>query len=347
MQLLHLEDSSTDAELIRILLRREWPDCDIRHVATAVEYREALDLGRFDLILSDYTIPGFDGLAALALARTQHPETPFLFLSGTIGEERAVEALKRGATDYVIKDRPTRLIPAIRQAFALLDEAERRRITEAALRENEERFRQITENVVELIAVLDLNARRIYANPAYRELLGDAATQPGTDGFGEVHPEDNERARAAFAQAIGSGATQRSEYRLLLADGSVRQLESHSSVLRDGAGNVANVLLVSRDVTARREAEARLREQASLLDRARDAIVATDIERRIAYWNASAERLYGWKATEVFGHRLDEVGLDFDRARFATAHAQLLQTGEWRGEFRLRTKGGDTVIVES
>jgi PAS domain S-box-containing protein len=347
MQLLHLEDSPTDAELIAILIRREWPACEIRHVATATEYREALEGGGFDLILSDYSLPGFDGLSALAMARAHFPETPFLFLSGTIGEERAVEALKRGATDYIIKDRPTRLISAIRQAFALLIEADRRRRTEAALRENEERFRQITENVVELIALLDLNGSRIYANPSYRDLLGEAAMVPGVDAFAEVHPGDRGRVRATFSQVVNTGATQRCEYRLLLPDGSVRELESHASVLRDAAARIVNVLLVSRDVTARREAEARLQEQASLLDRARDAIVATDLDHRIFYWNSSAERLYGWEAGEVFGHRLDTLELGFEPTRFAAARAELLASGEWRGDFRLRTKTGETVLVES
>src|SRR5688572_15032516 len=347
MHLLHLEDSTTDAELIAILIHREWPACDIRHVATQSEYREALDAGGFDLILSDYSLPGFDGLTALSMARAHFPETPFLFVSGTIGEERAVDALKRGATDYIIKDRPTRLIPAIRQAFALVIEGDRRRRTEDALRENEERFRQITENVVELIALLDLNMGRIYANPSYRDLLGDAAAVPGIDAFGEVHPEDRGRARAAFAQVVRTGATQRCEYRLLMPDGSVRELESHASVLRDSAARIVNVLLVSRDVTARRETEARLREQASLLDRARDAIVATDLDHRIFYWNSSAERLYGWKAGEVFGQRLDMLELEFDPTRFAAARAQMISSGEWRGDFRLRTRTGETVLVES
>ena len=347
MHLLHLEDSPTDAELIAILIRREWPACEISHVATINEYRAALETGGFDLILSDYSLPGFDGLSALAMARAHFPETPFLFLSGTIGEERAVEALKRGATDYIIKDRPTRLISAIRQAFALLIEADRRRRTEAALRENEERFRLITENVVDLIALLDLNACRIYANPSYRELLGEAALVPGVDAFAELHPEDRGRVRAVFAQVVSTGATQRCEYRLMLPDGSVRELESHASVLRDAAARIVNVLLVARDVTARREAEARLQEQASLLDRARDAIVATDLDHRIFYWNASAERLYGWKAGEVFGHRLDSLELGFEPTRFAAARAELLASGEWRGDFRLRTKTGETVLVES
>jgi PAS domain S-box-containing protein len=347
MNLLHLEDSDTDAEIMAMLIRREWPKCAIRHVATAVEYEQALDQGGFDLILSDYSLPGFDGLSALAMARARFPQTPFVFLSGTIGEERAVEALKRGATDYVLKDRPTRLVPTIRQAFALIDEASRRRKSEAALRINEERFRQITENVLELIALLDPDGARVYANPAYRELLGQDAVQPAPDGFSDVHPEDRERVRAAFAQVLRTGIAQPGEYRLLLPTGEIRELESHFSVLRDATGNIVNVLLVARDVTARREADARLHEQASLLDRAKDAIIATDLEHRIAYWNASAERLYGWKASEVFGQRLDALELGFDAARFAAARAQLLSTGEWRGEFRLRTRAGETVIVES
>src|SRR4051812_17530686 len=122
IQLLHLEDSSTDAELIGLLIRREWPECRIHVVSSEDDFCLALDRENFDLILSDYTLPGFDGLSALAAAQEKRPRTPFLFLSGTIGEERAVEALKRGATDYILKDRPTRLIPAMRQAFALITE---------------------------------------------------------------------------------------------------------------------------------------------------------------------------------------------------------------------------------
>ncbi|HVS53025.1 MAG TPA: response regulator [Opitutaceae bacterium] len=230
MQILHLEDSSTDAELAARLIKRAWPQCAIQQVGTQADYCAALERGGFDVILSDYTLPGFDGLSALALAQAVAPQAPFIFLSGTIGEERAVEALKQGATDYIIKDRPTRLVPAIRQAFALNEESERRRRTEEQLQKNEDR----------------------------------------------------------------------------------------------------------------------LREQASLLDKARDAIVATDLEQRVTYWNASAERLYGWKAGEVLGRRLQEdIALGFETARFAAARAQLLANGEWRGEFRLRTKSGGTVLVES
>ena len=94
-------------------------------------------------------------------------------------------------------------------------------------------------------------------------------------------------------------------------------------------------------VAGRREQmEMALRDQASLLDRARDAIIATNLDQRIAYWNASAERMYGWNANEVFGRRLDELNLGFDPQRFSAALAQTLDSGEWRGELRASVRGG-------
>ena len=119
MHLLHLEDSPTDAELIALLIRREWPACEIQHAATASEYRAALENGGFDLILSDYSLPGFDGLSALSMARAHFPETPFLFLSGTIGEERAVE-VDRAVSERAVLRRSGRsarpAMPALRSA---------------------------------------------------------------------------------------------------------------------------------------------------------------------------------------------------------------------------------------
>jgi two-component system cell cycle sensor histidine kinase/response regulator CckA len=130
LHLLHLEDSMADAELIRCTLIEEWPDCHIERVQTESEYLAALRRGVFDLILSDFSIPGFDGLAALALARRLRGETPFIFLSGTIGEDNAVEALKNGATDYVIKDRLRRLNPVIQRALKEVSEHRRRQEAE-------------------------------------------------------------------------------------------------------------------------------------------------------------------------------------------------------------------------
>ena len=347
MTILHLEDSDNDALLVETLLQDEWPDCRVERVKSRAEYESALQFHQFDLILSDHQMPGFDGLSALEQARVHRPEKPFVFMSGTIGEERAIDAMKRGADDYVIKDRPARLVSAVRQALMRFEETSRRRRIEDALRQNQERFRQIAENVADLIAVLDLEGRRTYINPAYRRVLGEPDALRGTDSFADIHPEDRERVRALFAETVRTGAGQRAEYRFLLPDRSIRFIESQDSVIRGADGQVSNVLVVSRDVTARRAAEQQLREQASLLDKARDAILTTDLARRITYWNASAERLYGWSAREAVGHDLLTLGLGYDPHRFAAAHEQLLARGEWKGEFQVRSRAGAPLHVAS
>lgn len=345
MTILHLEDSVEDAMIVEALLREEWPDCQIRRVASRSEFESALRLESFDLILSDHQIPGYDGLRALEETRLRRPDRPFIFLSGTIGEERAVEAMRNGADDYVLKDRPARLVSSVRQAMTRLEDAERRRAAEEALRQSQEIFRQITENVADMIAVLDVHGRRVYNNPTYRGILGDPSTLKGTDSFFEIHPDDRERVHAVFRETVLTGIGQRLEYRFLLANGAIRYIESQGSVIRGPNGEVVNVLVVSRDVTERREAEMQLREQASLLDKARDAIIAVDLEHRISYWNASAERMYGWTDTEVFGRDLRTLGLGYDPARFETAWTETLAHGEWRGQFQLKSRRNAPVPV--
>jgi diguanylate cyclase (GGDEF)-like protein len=131
LRILHLEDNPNDAELTLDRLALDGIACESVRVQTRAEFLAALEQGEFDLILSDYSIPSFDGGSALILAREKRPDIPFIFLSGTIGEERAIEALKTGATDYVLKDRSARLGPAIRRALSDVEErAQRRRAEE-------------------------------------------------------------------------------------------------------------------------------------------------------------------------------------------------------------------------
>lgn len=117
MKILHLEDNRTDAELAGHAFTEAWPDCAVILVDNRPDFERELAAGGHDLILSDFNLVNFDGVEALQLARDKAPATPFIFFSGTLGEERAIEALRAGAADYVIKDRPRRLVPAIKRAL--------------------------------------------------------------------------------------------------------------------------------------------------------------------------------------------------------------------------------------
>src|SRR5438132_10692100 len=130
MRILHLEDNPADAELVRLLIQEEWPDCEITCVGTKFSFAGELHLSRYDVILSDFALPTISGLEALKMAHDRVPDTPFIFLSGTIGEDRAIEALQSGAQDYVLKDRMKRLVTAIERARRDSQEHRQRRPAE-------------------------------------------------------------------------------------------------------------------------------------------------------------------------------------------------------------------------
>jgi len=142
LRILHLEDEPKDVMLVQAALEVDGLACDVEHVDTGAQFEAALEHGEFDLILSDFALPGFGGLAALERARTVVPDVPFVFVSGTIGEETAIAAVRNGATDYVLKHRLSHLAPAVRRAIAEAQERARRRKMEEALRESQERLRQ-------------------------------------------------------------------------------------------------------------------------------------------------------------------------------------------------------------
>src|SRR5215475_8447719 len=117
MRILHLEDDPNDTELVQASLESEGIDCEVTRTDTEEDFLSCLEQGQFDLILADYTLPVFDGISALKLAQERRPDLPFIFVSGTLAEDIAIEALKLGATDYVFKTRLSRIAPSVRRAL--------------------------------------------------------------------------------------------------------------------------------------------------------------------------------------------------------------------------------------
>lgn len=159
LQILYLEDDPDDVELLQAALIKENISGTFTHVVNRVEYLSAIVQSHFDLILADFALPAFDGLEALALAQAKQPHIPFIFVSGAIGEEMAIETLKQGATDYVLKDRLSRLGPAIQRALREVAERRQRREAEEQIRqllEAERKARQMAEAIAGRIASLQV-----------------------------------------------------------------------------------------------------------------------------------------------------------------------------------------------
>src|SRR4030081_3469247 len=137
LRILSIEDDPKDTELIHDLLETEGIVCEVTRVDTEAQLGNLLKQGGVDLILGDYSLPSFDGISALKLAMKACPDVPFIFVSGTLGEEVAIEALKIGATDYVLKTRLSRLVPSVRRALRESTERGERKRAEEALRQSE------------------------------------------------------------------------------------------------------------------------------------------------------------------------------------------------------------------
>src|SRR5262245_39776426 len=164
LKVLIVEDEPADAQLLEYEMKRAGIEFIAHRVETKDEFQLALSEFQPDLILSDFTMPSFDGLSALGLARALAPETPFIFVSGTIGETRAIEALNGGATDYVLKDRPKRMISAIQHALNEAREQAARRDSHQALETSEKRFRAFMKHLPARAAVLDRDGRYEFVN---------------------------------------------------------------------------------------------------------------------------------------------------------------------------------------
>ena len=171
LRILNLEDNENDAELNGAMLSARWPQCQLVRVDNRQDYLVALEQGNIDVILSDYTMPGFDGRMALTLAREKRPEIPFLFVSGTIGEDSAIEALKNGATDYVLKHRLMRLIPAVDRALRDAGERAERERAEESMRQSEYKYRELFESLSDAAFLADEQSGKIIDTNRCAEIL--------------------------------------------------------------------------------------------------------------------------------------------------------------------------------
>jgi PAS domain S-box-containing protein len=312
LRLLHLEDDPDYCDLVQSLLAEEGYQVEIVLADDRAGFEAALAPEKFDLILADYLLPTYNGLEALRVARAKCPETPFLLVSGTIGEQAAIESLRCGATDYVLKHWPDRLVPAVRRAIEEAEERKQRRRVEAELVRCEKHFRALTENALDIVSILDPQGVFAYNSRSVKRVLGyEPKDLAGQSAFALVHSEDLPRVLQAFDYGLRNpDRTVTLDFRFQHRDGSWRNLEVVGQS-RLGDPDIAGVVLNSRDITQRKQTEAELRESEQrfreLFESSPDAVFVEDLDGTVLDINPAACRLHAASREGLIGRNVSDL----------------------------------------
>jgi PAS domain S-box-containing protein len=262
LRVLMVEDSATDAKLIAQECQRKGLLADFERVDTADAMRAALERTTWDAVIADWSMPKFTGPDALAIVKANGLDVPFIIVSGTIGEETAVEAMRAGAHDYVLKERLSRLTPAIEREVRECKDRRARRQAESALRESEARFRRLTESGIIGITIADVNGSLLDANDTYVKMVGyPRAELLGGMRWADLTPPEFGHLHArAVEQLHASGIAPPWETEVLRRDGTRVPIVVGVALL-----DYPKCIAFVADLTQRREAEAgRTRAEAAL-----------------------------------------------------------------------------------
>lgn len=263
LRVLIVEDSEDDLLLLLRELRRGDYTLDYVRVETAVEMQAALDRQAWDIVIADYTLPRFSAPAALELLQRQHRDLPFIIVSGTIGEDAAVAAMRAGAHDYLLKDNLVRLLPAVARELREARERQKRLEAEQALRESEERFRQLAENITESVFWMSepISEKMLYVSPAYERIWGrscDSLSANFRAWIEAIHPDDRQRVQTSYFDRSLLGKYDE-EYRVIRPDGSIRWIRDRGFPIKNQTGVAYRVVGIAEDITNRKLTEAVLR----------------------------------------------------------------------------------------
>lgn len=269
LRILHLEDDPMDAELVLATLVAAGVECDVHVVSQREEFSQALVQGGVDLVLADFALPTYDGMSALAVVRERYPDLPFVFVSGKLGEEAAIESLKSGATDYVLKSRLSRLVPAVQRALTEAKERAKQRKTEKELerayleiRKRAEDYRNLFNSIRDVIVVTDLKSTILHVNqPALPEIFGYALEEVVEKNIGMLfaREEDRQLGEEIFGREV-SGQGRFLELYFRRKNGEVFLGELYALKRLDRHGVPTGNIGIFRDISERKKAEEALRE---------------------------------------------------------------------------------------
>jgi PAS domain S-box-containing protein len=344
LKVLIVEDNPADAELVLRQLRRAGYAPDHVRVDTEAGFLEQLR-GGFEIILSDYSMPEFSGIRALELLGQSGLTVPLIIISGTIGEEVAVNTMRLGATDYLLKDRLTRLGAAVEHALEQSRLRRERQQVEADLKNSEERLRIVTDKARVGLVIVNRERRYTFANAAYAEMLGlpspDIVGQRVAGVLAQLYEEQiRPRLDRAFAG-------ERVTYELCrpMADGMRHYVVRYEPTQTGGV--VALVVVVLTDITPHKQAEEALRLFRELVDQSSDGFEVIDpATGQFLDMNERDCADLGYSRAELLARRVMDIDPTLTPANWAETAAKIRAAGHLQGEGLHRRKDGTTFPVE-
>ncbi|HOW85223.1 MAG TPA: HD domain-containing phosphohydrolase [Candidatus Aminicenantes bacterium] len=318
LRVLIIEDLPTDADLCEREIRKVAAAAEFARVETRPEFLAALEAFRPDLIISDFKLPQFDGMTALRLALANAPDTPFIVTTGSMNEDTAVECMKAGAWDYVIKEHIKRLGSAVVSALEQKEVRLRQKRAAEELRASEEKYRCLIESTDDYVYLIDRDLRFIHANGRYLERHGRTLESLAGRPYGDFHPQDRTRMFAEkIAQVVASGSSLTYEHSSQ-KDGKTF-LRTLSPVRETAGGAVDKITVISMDITERKRAEERIKAVFGSIIR----VIAGMVEKRDPYTAGHQKRV-----SELAWAVAREMGLETERAEMIRTAATIHDLGK-------------------